>query len=151
VRRKEDVGFTPKSHESRTIPLPDSLIALLRARRKKAPHERWLGGPTKVPLHIATTQEFDTGSAVANRAHTGNRRPQPIHGIPPLWRQRQSRGRVRLRLSKCLHQWLLTLRTAPVEWLHLNASLGGAGARAAKRREMALYTHTTLGVIGMEA
>jgi integrase len=42
VRRKEDVGFTPKSHESRTIPLPDSLIALLRARRKKAPHERWL-------------------------------------------------------------------------------------------------------------
>jgi integrase len=42
VRRKEDVGFAPKSHESRTIPLPDSLIALLRARRKKAPHERWL-------------------------------------------------------------------------------------------------------------
>jgi len=42
VRRKEDVGVTPKSHESRTIPLPDSLIALLRARRKKAPHERWL-------------------------------------------------------------------------------------------------------------
>jgi integrase/recombinase XerD len=42
VRRKEDVHFTPKSHESRTIPLPDSLIALLRARRKKAPHERWL-------------------------------------------------------------------------------------------------------------
>jgi len=42
VRRKEDVGFTPKSHESRTIPLPDSLIALLRARHKKAPHERWL-------------------------------------------------------------------------------------------------------------
>lgn len=42
VRRKEDVGFTPKSHESRTIPLPDSLIALLRARSKKAPHERWL-------------------------------------------------------------------------------------------------------------
>jgi integrase/recombinase XerD len=42
VRRKEDVGFTPKSHESRTIPLPDSQIALLKARRKNAPHERWL-------------------------------------------------------------------------------------------------------------
>jgi integrase len=42
VRRKEDVAFTPKSHESRTIPLPDSLIALLWARRKNAPHERWL-------------------------------------------------------------------------------------------------------------
>jgi integrase/recombinase XerD len=42
VRRKEDVGFTPKSHESRTIPLPDSLIALLRKTRRNAPHERWL-------------------------------------------------------------------------------------------------------------
>jgi integrase/recombinase XerD len=42
VRRKEDVHFTPKSHESRTIPLPDSLIALLKARRKNAPHERWI-------------------------------------------------------------------------------------------------------------
>jgi len=42
VRRKEDVHFTPKSHESRTIPLPDSLIALLKNRRKNAPHERWI-------------------------------------------------------------------------------------------------------------
>jgi integrase/recombinase XerD len=42
VRRKEDVHFTPKSHESRTIPLPDSLIALLKARRKNAPHDRWI-------------------------------------------------------------------------------------------------------------
>ena len=42
VRRKEDVGFTPKSHESRTIPLPDSLVTLLQARRNKAPHDRWI-------------------------------------------------------------------------------------------------------------
>src|SRR2546426_12836068 len=42
VRRKEDVHFTPKSHESRTIPLPDSLVALLKARRKNAPHDRWI-------------------------------------------------------------------------------------------------------------
>lgn len=42
VRRKEDVGFTPKSHESRTIPLPDSLVALLKTRRKNAPHARWV-------------------------------------------------------------------------------------------------------------
>ena len=42
VRRKQDVHFTPKSHESRTIPLPDSLVALLKARRKNAPHDRWL-------------------------------------------------------------------------------------------------------------
>ena len=42
IRRKEDVHFTPKSHESRTVPLPDSLIDLLKARRKSAPHERWI-------------------------------------------------------------------------------------------------------------
>lgn len=37
VRRKEDVHFTPKSHESRTIPLPDSLVALFKERRKTRP------------------------------------------------------------------------------------------------------------------
>lgn len=42
IRRKEDVHFTPKSHESRTVPLPDSLVALLRARRKQAPDDRWI-------------------------------------------------------------------------------------------------------------
>jgi integrase/recombinase XerD len=42
IRRKEDVHFTPKSHESRTVPLPDSLIGLLKVRRKKAPHDRWI-------------------------------------------------------------------------------------------------------------
>ena len=34
IRRKEDVGFTPKSHESRTVPLPVSLVDALKARRK---------------------------------------------------------------------------------------------------------------------
>ena len=42
VRRKEDVGFTPKSHESRTIPLPASLVEALKARRKKYPSTRWI-------------------------------------------------------------------------------------------------------------
>jgi integrase/recombinase XerD len=42
VRRKEDVGFTPKSHESRTIPLPASLVEALKARRKKNPEARWI-------------------------------------------------------------------------------------------------------------
>jgi len=42
IRRKEDVHFTPKSHESRTVPLPDSLISLLKVRRRKAPHDRWI-------------------------------------------------------------------------------------------------------------
>jgi integrase len=40
VRRKEDVGFAPKSHESRAIPLPASLVALLKSRRKN--HPRWV-------------------------------------------------------------------------------------------------------------
>ena len=42
IRRKEDVQFTPKSHESRSVPLPDSLITLLKVRRKKALHDRWI-------------------------------------------------------------------------------------------------------------
>ncbi len=42
VRRKEDVGFTPKSHESRTVPLPVSLVDTLKARRKKNPDSRWI-------------------------------------------------------------------------------------------------------------
>jgi len=42
IRRKEDVGFTPKSHESRTVPLPASLVEALKARRKAHPHDRWI-------------------------------------------------------------------------------------------------------------
>jgi len=40
VRRKEDVGFTPKSHESRTIPLPASLVASLKSHRKNHANDR---------------------------------------------------------------------------------------------------------------
>ena len=42
VRRKEDVGFTPKSHESRTVPLPKSLVELLKHRKKKPADPRWV-------------------------------------------------------------------------------------------------------------
>src|SRR6267143_3834781 len=42
VRRKEDLHFTPKSHESRDIPLPYAFVVLLKARRKNAPHDRWI-------------------------------------------------------------------------------------------------------------
>ena len=41
IRSKPDVGFTVKNHESRTVPLPDSLIASLKDRRKTMPG-RWL-------------------------------------------------------------------------------------------------------------
>jgi integrase len=41
IRGKTDVGFEVKNHESRTVPLPDSLMALLKqAQRKK--HDRWV-------------------------------------------------------------------------------------------------------------
>jgi integrase/recombinase XerD len=42
VRKKDDVEFFPKSHESRTVPLPKNLLELLKAGRKKALHERWI-------------------------------------------------------------------------------------------------------------
>jgi integrase len=41
VRRKPEVGFTPKSHESRSVPLPASLAKALLARRKNA-EGRWI-------------------------------------------------------------------------------------------------------------
>jgi integrase len=52
VRRKPDVGFTPKSHESRSVPLPTSLLADLKARREAMPDARWIfvnddGGPER--------------------------------------------------------------------------------------------------------
>jgi len=44
VRRKPDVGFFPKSHESRSVKLPKKLIELLKARRKRMPEARWIFG-----------------------------------------------------------------------------------------------------------
>jgi integrase/recombinase XerD len=42
VRGKPDEGFTVKNHESRTIPIPDTLAAALKARRKSNPSARWI-------------------------------------------------------------------------------------------------------------
>ena len=42
VRYKEDVGFTPKSHESLTVHLPKALVDLLKTRHKTAQHRRWV-------------------------------------------------------------------------------------------------------------
>jgi integrase/recombinase XerD len=42
IRKKKDVGFFPKNHESRTIPLPKGLLESLRAWRTRAEHERWI-------------------------------------------------------------------------------------------------------------
>lgn len=42
VRKKEDVGFKPKTHESRTIKLPASLVRELQERREKHPNDRFV-------------------------------------------------------------------------------------------------------------
>lgn len=42
VRRKPDVGFNPKTHESRTIKLPSTLVAELKTRQKNAADVRWV-------------------------------------------------------------------------------------------------------------
>jgi hypothetical protein len=34
VRQKQDVGFVPKNHEKRTVPIPASLVVLLKRRKK---------------------------------------------------------------------------------------------------------------------
>ena len=47
IRRKPDVNFTPKSHESRTVPIPTSLVEALKARRKRNPNDRWIFSNTE--------------------------------------------------------------------------------------------------------
>ena len=42
IRRKPDVGFTPKKHESRDVKMPTDLVEALRERKKSAPHTRWI-------------------------------------------------------------------------------------------------------------
>jgi integrase/recombinase XerD len=42
IRGKKDVGFMIKNHEARVVPIPDSLVELLKARKKNAPNERWV-------------------------------------------------------------------------------------------------------------
>lgn len=42
IRGKKDVGFTVKNHEARIVPIPDSLVDLLKARKRNAPHDRWI-------------------------------------------------------------------------------------------------------------
>ncbi|MGH2509963.1 MAG: tyrosine-type recombinase/integrase, partial [Ktedonobacteraceae bacterium] len=42
VRSKPEVDFFVKNHESRSIPMPDSLVDALRDRQKKAAHSRWI-------------------------------------------------------------------------------------------------------------
>jgi len=42
VRAKKDVGFTPKNHETRNVPMPKSLLGLLKERSKQKPHSRWI-------------------------------------------------------------------------------------------------------------
>ena len=41
-RRKPDVGFTPKKHESRDVKMPTELVNVLRERKKHAKHPRWI-------------------------------------------------------------------------------------------------------------
>jgi integrase len=42
VRAKKDVGFTPKNQETRDVPMPKSLVALLKERSKQKLHSRWI-------------------------------------------------------------------------------------------------------------
>lgn len=42
IRRKADVCFTPKKHESRDVKLPTDLVQALKERKKSAPHPRWV-------------------------------------------------------------------------------------------------------------
>ena len=66
VREKLAMGFTPKDKEEGTIPIPDSLVALLQARRKRNPDSRLIfpgpdGGPNGHFLRILQRRAFLAG------------------------------------------------------------------------------------------
>jgi integrase/recombinase XerD len=42
IRAKPEHGFTLKTHEARSVPMPASLVTALKERKKHAPHPRWL-------------------------------------------------------------------------------------------------------------
>lgn len=42
IRAKPEAGFTLKTHEARSVPLPASLVGALKERKKNAPHPRWV-------------------------------------------------------------------------------------------------------------
>lgn len=50
VRAKPALGFTPKSHEERTIPLADPLVTSLRGRRTQHPDARYIFGDGLIPI-----------------------------------------------------------------------------------------------------
>ena len=42
VHAKKDMGFTVKNHEARIVPLPTSVLEMLKERKKNASHARWI-------------------------------------------------------------------------------------------------------------
>ena len=42
VHSKKAVGFAVKNHEERRVPLPTDLVSMLKERKKKRSHERWI-------------------------------------------------------------------------------------------------------------
>lgn len=53
VRAKPHLGFTPKDHEERVVPLPDALADTLRARRRERPDSLFVcGNGRKVDRHM---------------------------------------------------------------------------------------------------
>lgn len=42
IRRKPDVGFTPKKHESRDVKMPTDLLEMLKKRKQHPKHPRWI-------------------------------------------------------------------------------------------------------------
>jgi integrase/recombinase XerD len=85
VRRKPDVNFTPKSHESRTIPIPSDLASMLKAASKSPKHPRWIfvtrdGKPDGHALRKLKTLALKTGLNCGNCRTTLARAGKEISG-----------------------------------------------------------------------
>jgi len=75
VTEKFDLGFSPKDKEEGEIPIPDSLVDTLRARRQKYPDSRLIfpGKGGKPNGHFLRTLKSLALRAGMNRGHRYNK------------------------------------------------------------------------------
>ena len=143
VRSKQDVGFTVKNHEARTVPLPDSLIKLLELRKANAPDERWIfvnteGGPENHFLdklkRIARDAGMNCGHCVSQR--TEGRHPSDRRKVTVTCKTH----------AVCEHIYLHRFRkTCATRWLN-----NGVGVRTIQHYLGHKDLETTMKYLGVE-
>ena len=86
VRSKPELGFRPKDKEERSVPVPDSLITLLAARKKQSVSPFVFPGPNGKPnghflrilQQLAFRAELNCGECNSKPRKTKDGKPKPV-------------------------------------------------------------------------